>query len=73
MQIQACSPALQADAVADATLYERSLRSDQSLMVKLYGLTYDQVLALGKYIGMFDGSFANTVQTATATLTALQS
>jgi hypothetical protein len=37
------------DAVADASLFESGYRNDEALMVRIYGLTYQQVLTLSKY------------------------
>jgi hypothetical protein len=42
-------PAKRGDAVADATLYQSGARTDTFLMNIIYGLSYHDVLSLGKY------------------------
>jgi hypothetical protein len=37
------------DAVVDASLYEMNSRKDKSMMVKVYGLSAEQILLLSKY------------------------
>jgi thioesterase domain-containing protein len=59
------------DAVADASLFESGTRNDETLMVKIYGLTYGQVLTLSKYslpphVLMFLFNMQNEPKTMTA-------
>ena len=37
------------DAVTDASLYETGERTDKSMMFRIYGLGYDQILSLREY------------------------
>jgi hypothetical protein len=37
------------NAVADASLFESGFRNDEALMVKIYGLSYHQVLTLSTH------------------------